>query len=181
VNIGSKGTSLKVFYNEIYPWNVEFSTGNCLNCTWIQGSEMPYEEKNQIYNQNVLIAGYDGARQTWGFGYGFQKVLYNKFTIKPSPLNKKRVISYGAKVMHLNRSLSYDKTFNLLTRLNVDYGRRFKFLYLFGGVSLNYFVFEGGESAAYYEVRSFKIQSGNLGSFKTEMWPGYSIGIQLSI
>ncbi|HTF17420.1 MAG TPA: hypothetical protein VK658_05070 [Chryseolinea sp.] len=181
LNFGSRGTSLKVFYNEIFPWNVEFSTGNCLNCSWILGSEMPYDDDNQIYNQNVLIAGYDGARQTWGFGYGFQKVLYNKATIKPSPLNKKRVISYGAKVMHLNRSLSYDKSFNLLTRLNVDYGRRIKFLYLFGGVSMNYFIFEGGESGAYYEVRSIKIHSGTLGAYKTEMWPGYSIGVQLSI
>lgn len=178
VNIGSKGTSLKLFYNELYPMNAEFSTGNCINCTWILGSEMPYEEKNQIYNQNVLIAGYDLARQTWGFGYGFQKVLYNKFSIKPSPFNKRRFISYGAKVMHLNRTMTLDKTFNLLTRLNVDYGRRFKFLYLFGGVSLNYFMYEGGESAAYYEVRSIKFSTGELNGWKTEMWPGYSIGLK---
>ena len=70
------------------------------------------------------------------------------------------------------------KTFNLLTRLNLDYGRRFKFLYLFGGVSLNYFMYEGGESAAYYEVRSIRISTGEVNGWKTEMWPGYSLGIK---
>src|SRR4029453_5630001 len=104
-----------------------------------------------------------GGRDMWGFGYGFQRVLYNKFTIKPSPFNRRRVISYGIKFLHLNRSMEFDKTFNLLTRLNVEYGKRFRFLYLFAGVSVNYFIAEPEEDMGIYGIRSTVISTGSIG------------------
>ena len=179
LNFGSKGTHFRAFYDEVYPLNIEYTTGNCLNCTWIIGSEMPYEENNQIFNQNALVAGYDPSQETWGFGWGFQKVLYNKFTIKPSPLNRRRIISYGGRMLHLNRSTSFDKSFNLLTKLHVEYGKRFKWLYVFAGISMNYFVFDSQEGSDVYKVRSVKWSTGDIGPWTSEAWPGYSIGLQL--
>ncbi len=181
LNFGSKNSLVNFYFNEVFPLNMEYTTGNCLNCTWILGSEMPYVERNQIFNQNVLIVGHDPQQETWGFGYGFQKVLYNKFSLKPSPFNRRRVISYGAKVMHLNKTMSFDKDFNLLTRLNVDYGKRVKFLYVVAGFSINYFMYEKVEIRDLFKIRSFKISTGDLGNLKTELWPGYSIGFQFVI
>lgn len=181
LNFGSKGSHIRVFIDEIYTTNLEYTTGNCWNCTWIIGSEMPYEERNQTFNQNALILGYDGGQDTWGFGYGFQRVLYNKFTIKPSPFNRRRIISYGIKFLHLNRSMEFDKTFNLLTRLNVEYGKRFRFLYVFAGVSVNYFLAEPEEDIGVYGIRSKVISTGSVGDLDSSMWPGYSAGIQMSL
>ena len=181
LNFGSKGSHVRVFLDELYTTNIEYTTGNCWNCTWIIGSEMPYEESNQTFNQNALIFGYDSRQDTWGFGYGFQRVLYNKFTIKPSPLNRKRVIAYGIKFLHLNRDMTFDKTFNLLTRLNIDYGKRWKFLYVFVGASVNYFIYEPTEGSNVYKVRSVRISTGDVGKYISEMWPGYSVGIQFNI
>lgn len=181
LNFGSRGSYARVFYNELYPVNIEYTTGNCLNCTWLMGSEMPYYDRNQIFNQNALIVGYDYQLKTWGFGYGFQKVLYNKASLKPSPDNKKRVISYGAKVMHLNRSMSFDKSFNILTGLNVDIGKRFGFVYLFAGISANYFLYDGNENANIYKVRSITYDMRDLSRWKAMIWPGYAAGLQVSL
>lgn len=178
LNFGSKGSYFRLSYNEIYPTNIEYTTGNCLNCSWVLGSEMPYDDNNQIYNQNALILGLDPWQDTWGFGYGFQKVLYNKFRMPPSPLNKKRVISYGIKFLHLNRSLSFDDSFNLLSRLNVEYGKRWRFLYVFAGVSLNYFLSEVESSEEVYKIRTTRVATGKVGDLNGEIWPGYVIGVQ---
>lgn len=178
LNFGSKGSYFRLYYNEIFATNLEYTTGNCLNCSWVIGSEMPFDDSNQIFNQNALILGFDPSQDTWGFGYGFQKVLYNKFSMKPSPFNKRRVITYGIKFLHLNKSLSFDDSFNLLSRLNVEYGKRWRFLYVFLGVSLNYFLFEGNEGSEDYNIRTIKLSTGKVGGVNSELWPGYSIGIQ---
>lgn len=178
LNFGSKGSYFRLYYNEIFSTNIEYTTGNCLNCSWVIGSEMPFDDSNQIFNQNALILGFDPFQDTWGFGYGFQKVLYNKFSIRPSPLNKKRVITYGVRFLHLNRSLSFDDSFNLLSRLNLDYGKRWRFLYVFIGVSLNYFLHEEDDIGEIYKIRSIKVSTGKVGGANSDFWPGYVIGIQ---
>lgn len=178
LNYGSKGSYFRLYYDEVFSTNVEYTTGNCLNCSWVIGSEMPYDDINQIYNQNALILGFDTFQNTWGFGYGFQKVLYNKASIMPSPFNKRRIINYGIKFLHLNRSLSFDDSFNLLSRLNLDYGRRWRSLYFFAALSLNYFILEDEEAGDVYKIRSVKVSTGKLGELKSEFWPGYSFGIQ---
>jgi hypothetical protein len=178
LNFGSKGSHFRFYGNELFSTNIEYTTGNCLNCTWIIGSEMPYDDSNQIFNQNALILGFDTFQDTWGFGYGFQKVLYNKFSIMPSPFNKRRLISYGINFLHLNRSLSFDDTFNLLSRLNVDYGKRWRSLYLFMSISLNYFLHETEEGEDVYKIKSVKVSTGEVIGLSGEFWPGYAIGIQ---
>jgi hypothetical protein len=176
LNIGSKGSYFRVYYNELFITNIEYTTGNCLNCSFVMGSEMPFDDRNQIFNQNALIVGYDPVQRTWGFGYGFQKVLYNKFTMEPSPLNKTRVINYGLKFMHLNRNLNIDHSFNLLSRLNFDYGKRWRSHYVFVSVSVNYFLFNTDNG---YTINSETIATGKAFGMLTSLWPGYGLGVQL--
>ena len=179
LNFGSKGSYLRIHYNEIYTANIEYTTGNCLNCTWTQ-SGMPLNDSNLIYNQNSLILGMDPQANTWGFGYGFQKVLYNKSSILiTDKKNRKRLIVYGLKFMHLNRNRNYDDSFNLLNRLNFDYALRKFSGYVYVGVSLNYFIFEGGENGGdAYHIRSIRMPAGNPFGMNADFWPGYAIGFQ---
>lgn len=34
--------------------------------------------------------GYDPIQETWGFGYGFQKILYNKSSMLPTDGNNRK-------------------------------------------------------------------------------------------
>jgi hypothetical protein len=178
LNIGSKGSYFRAYYNELFPTNIEYTTGSCMNCSWVMETQMPFADDNKIFNQNALIVGYDHWKKTWGFGYGFQKVLYNKVSVAPKPGNERRVITYGVRFMHLNRDMSFDQTFNLLTRLNVDYGLRWKSKYIFAGVSLNYFMHEDGDEET-FPINTFKISTGDIFNWKSMFWPGYNIGFQL--
>ena len=178
LNFGSRGSYLRIYYSELFAGTIEYSTGNCLNCSHVQ-SEMPFKDGNKIYNQNALILGFDPLLDTWGFGYGFQKILYNKVSMMPIPANEKRMISYGIKFLHLNREMKFDKTFNVVTRLNADYGKRFRSIYWFVGLSLNYFVHDTNEDEDVYNVNSLKISSGKIFEMNSDFWLGYSIGAQL--
>ena len=177
LNFGSRGSYVRLHFSELFATTLEYSTGNCLNCSWTQ-STMPFDDQNKILNQNVLILGYDHWRQTWGFGYGFQKLLYNKATMLPKPTNEKRLMTYGIKFIHLNRHIHFDRDFNLVTRLNFEWGKRRSFYYWFVGLSLNYFMFEEGEEQP-YQIESFRVSTGNLAGLRTSFWPGYSVGVQL--
>jgi len=177
LNIGSKGSYFRFFYNELFSTNIEYTTGNCLNCTWIMGSEMPYNDSYKIFNQNALILGYDYFQKTWGFGYGFQKVLYNKFVVMPHKLNERKMITYGIRFIHLNRDMTVDRNFNLITRLNVDFGKRWKSTFIFAGVSLNYFL-QQPEDGDVYNINSLVIDTGKVGNLVSAIWPGYNVGLQ---
>jgi hypothetical protein len=179
LNFGPKGSYVRISYNELFAANLEYSTGNCVNCSGVPISDMPIEDHNRKFNQNVLIAGYSPQQSTWGFGYGFQRVLYNKVFVRPSIHNEKRMINYGIKLMHLNKSMSFDHSFNLLNRFNLDYGKRMGKIYVFASASLNYFVYEPTQADA-YTINSLKVASGKLGNMNTSIWPGYTIGVQLT-
>jgi hypothetical protein len=182
LNFGSRGSYFRLVYNELFAVNLEYTTGNCLNCSYVMGSEMPFNDNNQIYNQNALIAGYNPFQKTWGFGYGFQKVLYNKATIMPSPFNKKRVITYGLKFMHLNRTMALDKTFNLVSRINVEYGKRYRGMYFFGGVAANYFLTETSpDSIQDFGLSVANVQTGKTFGYNASFFPGYSAGVQFNL
>jgi hypothetical protein len=178
LNLGSSGSYLRFSSNELFIVNLEHTTGNCLNCSRVFDSQMPFNDRNQIFNQNALIVGYDPINSTWGFGYGFQKVLYNKVVMYGSPLNKTRVITYGLKGLHLNRSLSFDQAFNLLTRLNVDYGERWRGKYWFVGLSMNYFMHERSELITDFKIRSASLSAGKFPGLAAHAWPGYELGVQ---
>jgi hypothetical protein len=187
LNIGSVGSVTRLYFSDLFPINVEHTTGNCSNCSVsaMGKSDMPYEGNWKKLNQNALIAGYDPRYQSWGFGYGFMKILLNKFAMiekpKKFPMNARHMISYGARVMHLNQDRSFDKSFNLLTRLHLEYGHRrwFGWQY-YGGISLNYFVHEQEELAGIYHVAAPVIEVGKVGRLFSSFWPGYSVGIQIN-
>lgn len=182
LNFGSYGTYYRLYYNEIFSTNFEYTTGNCVNCTWTQ-STMPYWDQNKKQNQNALIFGYDHWKNTWGFGYGFQKVLYSKSSMNPKDINNaKRVITYGARFIHLNRDKKVDENFNLVTRLNFDWGKfkwgkAYRSYYWFIGASINYFIFEPDTDQPEYTVNSIEISTGQLFDLKTKFWPGYNVGL----
>lgn len=175
LNIGSRGSYFRLYYNELFSANIEYTTGNCMNCSYAP-TEMPFLDNEKIYNQNSLIVGYDHWNKNWGFGWGFQKVSFNKVSVAPNPGNERRVITYGIRFMHLNRELSFDKAFNLLNRLNVDYGIRWRSKYVFAGLSLNYFVREK-EDEKVYKVNSVEFLKGSISGMAASFWPGYAIGM----
>lgn len=176
LNFGSRGTTKRISSNELFATNLEYTTGSCFNCSVAQ-SEMPFEGRHQVFNQNALIVGYDPFQDTWGFGYGFQKILYNKSSMLPTDSNnRKRQMAYGVKFLHLNRTLSFDKSFNLVSRFNFDFGKRkWGSMYVFAGASLNYFLHEPQDD---YKIKSVKISSGEIFKLSSELWPGYSLGLQ---
>jgi hypothetical protein len=180
LNFGTTGSFLRVSFNEVYNINLEVSTGNCLNCTLTQ-SGMPYNDRNRIFNQNILIFGVDHQKRTWAFGYGFQKVLYNKASMLPRPENEKRMLNYGIKFMQLNNTFSsLNRSLNLLTKMNVDLGIRLGFCYLFAGVSLNFGLKDAMTTQPGHELRSLEIANGTFRHFDWSISPGYQIGLQLS-
>jgi hypothetical protein len=184
INIGSYGSYFRIYYNEIFTTNAEYTTGNCINCTWTQ-STMPYWDNNKKQNQNALIVGYDHWKNIWGFGYGFQKVLYKKSSMNPKDKNNElRMMTYGIRFIHLNRDTKVDKTFNMITRLNFDWGKfkwgkKYKTYYWFIGASLNYYLFDSGTETEVYTVQSVQIPAGKLFKMNAEFWPGYNVGVQL--
>ncbi|HEY0743819.1 MAG TPA: hypothetical protein VGD40_20280 [Chryseosolibacter sp.] len=178
LNFGSYGSALQITYNEIFSTTLEYTTGNCLNCTYTQ-SRMPYADLNKIFNQNVLILGYDYWRDTWGYGYGFQKILYNKHSMNPKDvLNERRVINYGLKFIHLNRNKTFDKVFNLVTKLNIEMGKRYGGKYLFGGMSINFFVYKEQDGTVPYEFYTIALNTGKVFDLESLLWPGYTVGVQ---
>ena len=179
LNFGSVGSVFRVTYNELFPLNAEYTTGNNRNGTLTQ-SGMPFAANNVIYNQNALIAGYNPSQKTWGFGYGFEKILHNKSSMNPKdPRNRIRMMSYGLRVVRLNREMNLDKKFNLVSRLHAEYGRRVKGRYVFVGAALNYFLHNREVEMSEYRIQSAIISTGNLFNKKAELWPGYSVGFQL--
>lgn len=181
INLGSAGSVIRTYTSELFPAILEYTTGNCQNCTWTPAGPigMPYTGSNKIHNQNALILGFDPFRETWGFGWGFMKVLTNKVSMHPlDKRNAKRRMFYGIQFVHLNKTMTIDPDFNLVTRLHFDWGRKFRSLYWFGGLSLNYFLFIAGEDHR-YRVNSIKILSGKMPGLGSAFWSGYSVGLQI--
>lgn len=182
LNFGSRGSYIRVSINEVFTTNLEYTTGNCQNCTWTQ-TGMPYEGRNRIFNQNALIVGYDARKETWGFGYGFQKVLYDKKTMAPSTKiqNERRLLRYGVKFIHLNKQGELSRAFNLLSRATIDYGRKFKGLYFFGGTSVNHLAASARTNVDQFSIASPEVQTIAETGFSNTFWLGFEAGVQLTI
>jgi hypothetical protein len=179
LNFGSVGGVFRLQYNELFPLMIERTTGNCYNCS-SNLSELPTHDNEIIYNQNALILGSNPFQKNWGFGYGFEKILYNKASMLPTnPRNRIRMMSYGLRVVRLNREMNFDKKFNLVSRLHGEYGRRVKGKYVFVGAALNYFLHDKNVEMKEYKINSAIISAGKLFNQKAEFWPGYSLGFQL--
>jgi hypothetical protein len=173
LNLGSFGSV-------IFSANVEYTTGNCLNCTWTPAGPVgvPYVGNHKIKNQNALILGYDPMKEQWGFGYGFIKILTNKFAAGPHRLNEIRMMSYGVRFLHLNSDHELDTNFNLVTRGNFDFGIRYKSSYVFAGVAINYYLHAKEAEQFGYEINSLVFESPSILGLASKVWPGYSLGVQ---
>jgi hypothetical protein len=179
LNLGSFGSVMRLYANDIFAANIEYTTGNCQNCTWTPAGPvgMPYNERYKIKNQNALIVGVDPFRDRWGFGYGFIKIMTNKVTSAPSDRNERFQMTYGVRFLHLNSGKTFDTSFNLLSRFSFDVGKKYRSRYLFAGVAVNYFLYKNSiqhERA----VNSLALSAGNILDLKTQLWPGYVAGIQ---
>lgn len=179
LNFGSTGSVFRLYTNEMFLANLEYTMGNCQNCSWnVAGPVgMPFQGRNKKFNQNALILGHDAVRNTWGFGWGFMKILRNKHSMLPiDKLNERRMISYGLRFLHMNRARMIDRSFNLVSRVHVDYGRRKRFGYVFAGLSVNYFLQE--EEGEPYAFRSSTVSTGKWAGLNSTVWPGYAVGVQ---
>jgi hypothetical protein len=180
LNFGSSGSYMRIYYSELFPMNLEYTTGNNYNGSLTQ-SGMPFFDRNLKHNQNVLILNYNNTNDAWGFGYGFQRMLYNKVAMMPrrppAPQNGTRVMNYGIKFIHLNRELKLDRTFNLVSKVNFDYGIKFRWMYFFCGLSVNYFLHE--DKHPVYEISRITTRSFKVFGINSEIWPGYAVGVQI--
>ncbi len=185
LNFGNKGNHQRFYTTETFLYNFEYTTGNCYNCTFTK-SQMPIDGKSKITNQNALIISYNDRafafsnNPLWSFGYGFERVHYNKKNmIAADPANQKRFYSYGVKLQHLNFEEEVEKELSLLTKLNFNIGHIFRTplftCYVFAGVTAN----------AYWSAidSTFSEENVNrplaLESSGGQFWPGYELGIHL--
>ncbi len=179
LNLGSRGSVFRLSYTDLFPLTIEYTTGTCWNCS-SNLSELPFHENEIIYNQNPLMAGYNPQSKSWGFGWGFDKILYNKHSMLPTDkLNRRRMMSAGIRFVRMNREKKWDKEFNLVSRLHAEYGRRFKGHYVFVGAALNYFLYNKEVDVNEFHINSKVISVGELLTKKAAFWPGYSVGVQL--
>jgi hypothetical protein len=180
LNLGSFGSVMRLSHNEIFTMNAEYTTGNCLNCTWTPAGPvgLPYTESYKKKNQNSLIVGIDPFRRSWGFGYGFMKLLTNKVTSKPSFRNETHQLAYGVRFLHLNNLGGIDKRFNMITRFSFDYGKRRGSKYLLAGLAVNYFLKPEQGEVPDTMINRLAVNTGKLFGFRAQIWPGYMLGVQ---
>lgn len=179
LNFGSKGSVIRASFSDLFPISIEYTTGNCWNCS-ANLSELPFHENNTIYNQSPLIIGYNPIDKTWGFGWGVERILLNKHSMLPiDKLNNTRMISYGVNFLKMNRGSGLDMAFNLIGRLHAEIGKKYGGRFIYVGGALNYFVHDPDVNASEFHINSAVFSAGRLFGYKAEFWPGYSVGIQL--
>lgn len=185
INIGSKGGHQRFYTTETFLYNLEYTTGNCYNCSFTQ-SEMPILGKSKITNQNALIVSYNDRAVTsssdplWSFGYGFERIHYNKKNmIAADPRNQRKFYSYGLKFQHLNFEEEIEDALSLLTKINFSMG------HIFRNPILTCYIFASVTANAYLSNRESEFTEENanrplaISEEGTDLWPGYEFGIHL--
>lgn len=179
INIGSKGQHIRFYANELFLTVLEGTSGSCYNCTFT-GNQMPFTGRFKVMHQNALIFAYNPLVEynnevKWGVGYGFQKVMYNKSSmIAGDTNNEKMFLSIGARILHLNREVEFQKEISLLGKIHMEYGKRIGSFYPFVGVSFNTYVHEAKDLNLQTELFAH-----NEEGVQYQMWLGYTIGVQL--
>lgn len=179
LNLGSFGSVMRIYNNELFAATFENTTGNCQNCTWTPAGPvgMPYTESNKKKNQNALIVSADPIRDRWAFGWGFMKILTDKKTPAPSQRNERRLLSYGVRFLHLNETWSFNEDFNLLNRASLEWGRRYRSRYWFVGIAVNCLIYKQSDATA--SNIEMPLVTSPRSNFEAAFSPGYSVGIQL--
>lgn len=179
LNIGSKGSHFRVFSDDLFLSTIEYTTGNCLNCSFTKSS-MPLDGNFMIVNQNALILAYNptdtyGTNRRIGIGYGFERLFYNKASmVAQDPRNKRHFISTGLRFMYLSTTRKLQRDLSLLSKLHAEMGVKLSGFYLFGGVSLNSHLSKDQPLKT-----TLKWLDGPIGAWRYQVWPGYTFGIQL--
>jgi len=182
LNFGNKGTHQRIYTNDLFLTNIEKTTGNCYNCSNTQ-SGMPFSGSNRIMNQNALIFSYNPfntkkSKPKWAFGYGFQKVFYNKFSMGKNLWNEKRFYSLGVRFLHINRKEKIEPRLSLLSKVHVEYGKRLgkkSPFYVFGGITFSMYLHKSLDNLE----NSFEILSKRSNKLTYQIWPGYTFGIHI--
>ena len=185
LNFGNRGNHKRFYTTETFLYNFEYTTGNCHNCTFTKSS-MPLDGKSKITNQNALILSYNDRAFTfenhplWSFGYGFERVHYNKENmVAADPRNERKFFSYGIKFQHLNFSERVRPELNLLSKINFSYGRIFRnpvfTCYLFASITGN--SYWSNDHSTFTEENNERPLA--LVSDRVQFWPGYELGIHI--
>lgn len=174
LNFGSTDSRIRVSRSDILPWIVEYTTGNCHNCTFTE-SRMPISDIFYKTNQNALIFAYEFSDEEeikWAMGYGFHRMYCYKSSQSPNdPKNMKYFFSPSFRFIHLNKEKKFDPTLSLLTQLQFDAGYRFSRFAVFAGANMNaYFYKEGLPLEVNFEI---------AGGEQHQVWLGYVFGVQL--
>ena len=186
INIGSKGHFTRIFTDDQFLYNVERSTGNCVNCSKTQ-YELPMFDRYQKYNQNAITVSYNPTsmrddRGHWAVGLRFERLMYIKYTMFPlknGPQNKTYFLSWGAGIQHVNWREKLNSELSLLSSIRATYGKRFSILgwhYWYVAIRFNSYFYRNPDFEISNKLMLVKKSSDKL---KYGIWPGYSIGIQL--
>lgn len=177
LNIGSRDSRLRVSRSDILPFIVEYTTGNCHNCTFTQ-SRMPFDDKFYKTNQNALIFAYDywdESEIAWAAGYGFHRVYYNKSSAGANDFNNKRIyLSPAIRFVHLNRSKKFDPALSLMTQLRFEAGIRVKRFTYFLGANCNAYFYRTGEPL---DISRELVRGSSEVNY--QIWPGFVYGIKI--
>ncbi len=179
INIGSNGSHSRLYMSDLFLTNFEHTTGSCYNCAF-NASQMPVNQKLKVMNQNALIFAHnplDGYNDDvkWGFGYGFQKVMYTKSSMAARDAgNHKKFISIGGRLLHLNRDDHLTKTISLLSTIHAEVGIRIKFIHVFAGLTINNYLHRSADIN-----RDLEFFKGAESGLNYQFWPGYTFGLHL--
>ena len=177
LNIGSTDNRLRLSRSDVIPQMVEYTTGNCHNCSFTQ-SAMPIDDRFYKTNQNALIFGYDHFNESeivFAVGYGFHRVYYNKSSASPNDFNNKRIyLSPAIRFVHLNKSRNFDPTLSLMTQLRFEAGIRVKRLTFLVGANANGYLYRGDRPL---DV-SRELARG-AGTVSYQLWPGFVYGLKV--
>ncbi len=186
INIGSKGHFTRISVDDQFLYNVERSTGNCVNCSKTQ-YEFPLLDRYQKYNQNAIIVSYNPSsmrddRGYWGVGYRFERLMYIKYTAYPmrsGPQNRIYFLSWGAGIQHLNWNKKLHSDLSLLSSIRATYGRRFSILglhYWYVAIRFNSYIYRNPDFGISNKLMIVEKSNSQL---KYGIWPGFSLGLQL--
>lgn len=168
LNIGSFG-HLALYATELFPINLEVTTGNKKNGRIITTHKNKYVLNSLIYSKGSSWVVDKDAQ--WALGYALRKYIYNR-SQRPG-MNEIWFYAYGITLQQLNEAKKkLTKELNLISKPEVLVGSRIKpknsSVYFFAALSWN----------AYLHKESTE-QVAAEKELKFDNWPGLSLGLMV--
>ncbi len=157
--------NLVAYANELFPINVEMTTGNAKNGRISSESKTKYVLNSLIYaNRGDWIAD---RNMQWALGYALRKYFFSRSTAKGG--SEFWFYAYGASILHINEIKGkLSKDVNLLIRPELLLGRKIhpkiSSLYVFTSITYNGRIQKEG-------------MHDGISSANNKHWPGFSIGL----